>query len=272
MKIAVTGGSGNVGRTVIDTALAQGHTVVSVDRADFPDAPPGVRSIVADIADFDGLARAFEGCEAMIHLAAYPSPRGRPDHLTHNNNVTGSYNALRAAVDVGITRICQSSSVNAIGLAYSREPTFDYFPIDEAHPNHAEDPYSLSKWICEQQADALARRYPVSIASLRLHWVVSDRDMARAHRRQHVEVARKDLWGYVMAPAVARACLAGVTTDLGGHEVFYIVAPDSLADLPSRTLAAQHFPGVPLRAPLDGHGSFFTTAKAERMLGWTHDL
>ncbi len=61
------------------------------------------------------------------------------------NNVVGSYNALRAAAEHGITRICQASSVNAIGLSYSRTPRFDYFPIDEAHPNYSEDPYSLSQ-------------------------------------------------------------------------------------------------------------------------------
>ena len=38
-------------------------------------------------------------------------------------------------------------------------PRFDYFPIDENHPNYSEEPYGLSKWICEQQADSFARRH-----------------------------------------------------------------------------------------------------------------
>ena len=122
---------------------------------------------------------AFAGCDALIHMAAIPQPFKHPDHIVHNNNVVGSYNALRAAVERGIMRICQASSVNAIGLSYSRAPRFDYFPLDEEHPNYTEEPYGLSKWICEQQADTFARRYEdIRIASMRFHWVVPDRATA----------------------------------------------------------------------------------------------
>jgi hypothetical protein len=38
---------------------------------------------------------------------------------------------LQAAVDNGIMRICQASSVNAIGHSYSRDPHYDYLPIDD---------------------------------------------------------------------------------------------------------------------------------------------
>ena len=77
--------------------------------------------------------------------------------MVHNNNVVSSYNALRAAATAGVRRVCQASSVNAIGGRFSRwPPRYDYFPVDEQHPTYAEDPYSLSKWICEQQADAIA--------------------------------------------------------------------------------------------------------------------
>ncbi len=49
--------------------------------------------------------------------------------------------------------------MNAIGGAFSQSPKYDYFPLDEQHPTYAEDPYSLSKWVLEQQADAFACRY-----------------------------------------------------------------------------------------------------------------
>ena len=76
----------------------------------------------------------------------------------HNNNVVASYNALRAAVQVGITpHLPRPPASMRSGRPSARKPRYDYFPIDEDHPNRAEDPYSLSKWICEQQADALVR-------------------------------------------------------------------------------------------------------------------
>ena len=273
MKIAVTGGSGGIGRGITDLALTRGHQIVSIDRVvpAEPLADDAVRYVQADAGDYDALVAAFAGCDAMIHMAAIPHPMKDPNHVVHNNNVTGSYNALRAAVECGILRICQASSVNAIGQAYSRVPHYDYFPIDENHPNYAEDPYSLSKWICEQQGDAFARRYDgISIASLRFHWVLPDRAFAAKHYSELGWSPDKHLWAYTRRDCAADACLLSVMTELKGHEVFYIVAPDTAADTPSRDLAARHFPKVPIHGNPQGNWSFMTSAKAERLLGWVH--
>ena len=271
MKIAVTGGSGGIGRAITDQALAQGHSIVSIDRVDPKEPISAVTYIKADAADYDALVAAFAGCDAMIHMAAIPHPMADPNHIVHNNNVTGSYNALRAAVENGIMRICQASSVNAIGQAYSRAPRYDYFPVDEDHPNYAEDPYSLSKWICEQQGDAFARRYDgISIASMRFHWVLPDRAFAAGHYAGLNWSPDKHLWAYTRRDMAADACLRAVQVDLKGHEVFYIVAPDTAIDAASRDKAAQYFPGIPIRGDFTGNASFMTSAKAERLLGWVH--
>lgn len=275
MKIALTGGSGGIGRAITAQALHQGHSVVSIDRV-APAAGPeqtGLCFVQGDIADYDRLVRAFEGCDALIHMAAIPSPGRHPDHVVHNNNVVGSYNTLRAAVEQGIARICQASSVNAIGHSYSRNPRYDYFPIDEEHPNYSEDPYSLSKWLCEQQADSFVRRYDdTRIASLRFHWVVPDRASAGRYFNVETSDVAKHLWAYTRFEAAARACLLSLNAAFDGHEVFYIVAPDTTSNVPSRELAARFFPEVPIRGALGGYSSFFSTTKAERLLDWTHDV
>ncbi len=270
MKIAITGCSGSVGAAIVDLALASGHEVVGIDRVAPGEALSGLRFIAAEMGDYERLVEAFAGCDALIHMAAIAFPNRHPDHVVHNNNVVGSYNALRAAAEHGITRICQASSVNAIGHAYSRQPRYDYFPIDEAHPNYGEDPYSLSKWICEQQADAFVRRYEgMRIASLRFHWVVPARAKAALAFNTRTDVD-KHLWAYVLHEAAARACLLSVEADFTGHEVVYIVAPDTVSETPSLELAARHFPDVEIRGDLSGHKSFFSSAKAQRLLGWRH--
>lgn len=270
--IALTGGSGRIGRAIAAAALRRGHRVVSIDRAAPAEAQENIRFVQADIGDYDALVDAFRGCDALIHMAAIPSPGNHPDHIVHNNNVTGSYNALRAAVEVGITRIVQASSVNAIGLSFSREAHFDYLPLDEAHPNYTEEPYSLSKWICEQQADTFARRYSdLRIASMRFHLVVDERAQAGAVYGFVTKEASKHLWAYTLYEAAARACLLALDAPFTGHEVFYITAPDTVMDIPSLDLAARFFPDVPIRGDLGGNRSFFSTAKAERLLGWRHD-
>ena len=271
MKIAVTGGSGGIGRAITELGLERGHQIVSIDRVAPAEPCDGVTYILADVSDYDALVAGFAGCDAMIHMAAIPHPVKEPNHIVHNNNVVGSYNALRAAVENNIKRICQASSVNAIGQAYSRVPRYDYFPIDEDHPNYAEDPYALSKWICEQQGDAFARRYEgISIASLRFHWVLPDRAYAAERYTQVDWKPEKHLWAYTRRDAAADACLLAVQTDLKGHEVFYIVAADTANPIPSAELAAKHFPTVPIKGNPQGRWSFMTSAKAERLLGWHH--
>lgn len=275
MRIAITGGSGRIGRAVIDLALAQGHSVVNIDR--LPPAadtnPSGVTYIRAELTDYEAFEQALRGCEALIHLAAIASPGQHPDHVIHNNNVVTSYNALCAAAQVGIRRVCQASSINAVGAAFSRRPHYDYFPLDEQHPTYNEEPYSLSKWICEQQADSIARRNEgMTIASLRLHGVSGT--LRRAGQRGGI--AAKQLWGYTRLDAAARACLLGVTaaaigTDFTGHERFYIVAPETVVDVPSLELWLEFYPDVPICGDLSGNRGFFNCEKAERLLGWRHD-
>lgn len=274
MKIAITGGSGGIGRAVVALALEQGHQAVNIDRTPPEHPQPGVPFVWADMADFDAVKAALDGCDALIHLAAIPSPTGVPAHVVHNNNVVGSFNAMQAAVEVGITRICQASSVNAIGHSYSHDPRYDYFPIDEVHPTYNEDPYSLSKWICEQQADALCRRHEeLRVASLRFHWVVPDIAMPRRLYADPALPGRsKSLWAWTRLEAAARACLLGVSADFTGHHPLFIIGPTTVVDRPSLELAREHYPEVPIRGDLAGNAGFFDCSRAEQVLGWKHDL
>jgi nucleoside-diphosphate-sugar epimerase len=272
MKIAVTGASGRIGRAITEMALARGHQVVAIDRVALPAIEGLSGSFVTTTDDYDALVAAFKGCDALVHMAAIPSPGNLPDHVIHNNNVVGSYNALRAAVENGIMRICQASSVNAIGHSYSRRPHYDYFPLDEEHPNYSEEPYSLSKWICEQQADAFARRYEdISIASLRFHYVVPDRRIAHDAYAHQTENAGTHLWAWTHLNAAADASLRGIEGRFKGHEAFFIVSPTTVVDTPSAELSAKYLPEPAWRQPPSGNAAFFSSAKAERILGWNHD-
>ena len=272
MRIAITGARGRVGAYVTAAARAAGHEIVAIDRAP-PDSPPQPRrrDVVADATSYDALLAAFEGCDTLIHLAAIPSPLHEFDHVVHNHNVTASYNAMRAAIARGITRICQASSVNALGLSFSRAPRFDYFPLDEHHPTYNEEAYGLSKQICEAQADNLVRRFEsVRIASMRFHFVTESRQAALSHDGNTPEQRARELYGYVRGDATADACLRSLEADFAGHEVFNVVAPDTLLDEPTLEVARRLHPTAEIRKPLPGNTSFFDTSKAQRLLGWMH--
>jgi nucleoside-diphosphate-sugar epimerase len=274
MRIAVTGGRGRMGQAFCAFAIEQGHEVVSIDNrpAVEVDAAPGLTQVTADVTSYDELVGAVEGSEGVVHLAAFPSPRGRPAHEVHNMNVVANYNALCAAVDLGISHVCLASSVNATGGVYSREPRYDYFPLDESHPTYNEDPYSLSKWVGEEQADSIAcRNEHMTISSLRLHRLVQDRASVEGQMKADDEHARRDLWGYTNLEAASRAGLAALSATWTGHEVFYIIAPRTALSERSVELCERFYPQVPIIGALEGNAGFFRTEKAARMLGWTHD-
>ncbi|HJO06673.1 MAG TPA: NAD-dependent epimerase/dehydratase family protein, partial [Chloroflexota bacterium] len=150
MRIAVTGGAGNVGGFVVDELADNGHVPMIIDTA-FPhisEMPPRHRINIrrADLTDLGQAIAAVEGCEAVIHLAAIPHPfwDSRPKVFLHN--ITCLYNTLEAARQAGIDKVVTASSDSTLGFSFAYNPFQpDYFPIDEVHPLRPQDPYCLSK-------------------------------------------------------------------------------------------------------------------------------
>ena len=274
MNIAVTGGSGRLGRVVIETLLSQGHTLLNIDRAAPPeDLFPGqaVRFARGDLTNLDSLQNLLRESEAVVHLAAYPGPDGHPPGEVYLNNTTASYNVLQAATSLGIRRICLASSINALGGIASRAGHFDYFPIDEAHPTYNEDDYSLSKWVMEQQASSFARRFPhVTICSLRLHALPDTPPERQALLESAEAPAARGLWGFTLISEAARACDLALQASFKGHEVFFITARSTTSAIPTLDLARHAYPDIPIRSDLQGYASFFDCSKAAHLLGWVH--
>jgi uncharacterized protein YbjT (DUF2867 family) len=70
MRILVLGATGNVGRAIVEAALADGHTVRAVSRSG-RGLPAGADAYVGDLDDASTLADALDGVEAMFTLAGY---------------------------------------------------------------------------------------------------------------------------------------------------------------------------------------------------------
>lgn len=273
MRIAVTGGNGDLARVLIPMLQTAGHHVLSIDRAmpvNTTGNPLGVQSVVVDVTDFGSVVAALHGYDAVIHLAAHRSPMNAPDPVVYHDNVIGSYNILLAAEIHNMQHVCMASSINAIGAVFSKEPHYDYLPLDEKHPTYAQDAYSQSKWVLEQQGDAFARRRStVAISSMRFHGITSRENAIKFWDGN--DAGRKHLWGYVTPQSAARACMAATQVSWRGHEVFYIVAPTTASVTPSDQLARTHYGTVPTAATLTGNAGFFDCSKANRLLGWSHE-
>ena len=110
----------------------------------------------------------------------------------------------------------------------------------------------------------------MTIASLRLHWLLDSRERAIQLTETMGPVAIRHLWAYTLLSEASRACLLSITADFTGHEVFYITAPITASSKPSLELAQEYYPDTEIRGDISNHTSFFNCSKAGRLLGWKH--
>ncbi len=214
----------------------------------------------------------------MIHLAAIPAPVGHPPEVVFTNNTQATFAALEAAGSVGIRRAAIASSGSAYGTAWSPQPTrVRYVPIDEHHPMINFDPYGLSKEVDERTAAVMARRFSMSVAALRFHWIATrDQQLAGiAAQRKGPRDWADELREHLGLRRSAR-CRVGVPVgDRGGGAdrpygfvPLNIVAADSLMETPITDLLAEHAPEIEVRTPLGPTQGAFAIDRAAEVIGW----
>lgn len=113
MRVAVTGAAGFLGANVVNTLVADGHEVVAIDRvASDLVTDPTVSWISADVLDPAQVRSALDGVEVVYHLVAVISLK-QEDPLAWRVNVDGVATVARAALEVGVRRMVNCSSLNA---------------------------------------------------------------------------------------------------------------------------------------------------------------
>lgn len=269
-RVVVTGGSGRLGQRVVAHLLDQGIEVLSLDRV-----PPVTRlspSWVADLTRAGDVYQALQGATAVVHLAAWEAPNLAPDTETFTNNVSATYNVLKAAADTGIGRVVLASSLAAYGYLYApRIEAPEYLPLDESHPSRPRDPYGLSKVVGEQVADAFSRSGPTTVVSLRFPGINFDPTFATfPNRWRDPERRARGFWTYIDARDAAAACHRALTAPISGHLVLNVAAPDSGMNEPTMELVGRYLPHVPeIRRAQEGHWSGMDSSRAEQVLGFS---
>lgn len=123
MKFLVTGAAGFIGSYTVKHLLSFGHQVVAVDYASdwsrLDDVRGQIQTVAADIRFNKALRPAFEGVDAVIHLAAIASvPLCEEDpHRAFSTNVTATMNMLQLAREHGIKDFVFASSAAVYGMA-----------------------------------------------------------------------------------------------------------------------------------------------------------
>jgi nucleoside-diphosphate-sugar epimerase len=271
MRIAVTGGSGKLGRSVLRRLSDEGHEVLNLDRAG--DRSPGL--VLVDLKDYGQVVDAIlgvddrhAGFDAIVHLGAIPAPGILPDAATFHNNMFSTYNVFQAARRAGIKKLVYASSETVLGLPFDIDPP--YIPVDEEYPASPESTYSLVKHLEEQMAIQLTRWDPeLSITALRFSNVMDPEDYAVFPSFDADAMLRKwNLWGYIDGRDGAQAVARALENAEPGFETFIIAAADTVMSRSSAELAAEVFPGVGVIKELGERETLLSIDKARRMLGY----
>lgn len=284
-RIVITGGAGRLGRSLVAGLVARGHELVSLDR-EVSGAPElvGAEQVAIDLTDADATAAALADsrADALIHLAAIAVPFSAPEHVILGTNARLAVSVLHGAVGAGIGRIVAASSPTVLGYGAPAGWLPPRLPLDETTPPLPWNAYAQSKLLIEQTLAALHRQTgdAVRYAAFRPCFVIAPEEWAGALTQQgHTVAERLDdpalaapaLFNYVDARDVAGfadTLLAGIH-DIPNVETFFVGADDALAREPLAGLLPRFFPGTEqLAAELTGTAPAFSSAKANRLLGW----
>jgi UDP-glucose 4-epimerase len=168
-KYVVTGGAGFIGSALVRGLLAQGAPRVTVIDNLFSGREKNLAEVAqqvdfhhCDICDYDALAPLLRGAEVIFHEAAIPSvPRSIADPVpSHNANINGTFNVLRAAVEAKVRRVVYAASSSAYGDTL-------VLPKVETMLPRPKSPYALQKLTGEYYLSVFASCFGLETVSLR---------------------------------------------------------------------------------------------------------
>jgi nucleoside-diphosphate-sugar epimerase len=167
MKIAVTGGTGFLGRYLLRRFAAAGHRCrcwhrPSSDRGGLEDIEASLEWLPGELNQEEATQKLVAGCDAVVHAGLYlPGDRfqgGEGDLLTFAEmNILGTLRLIEAARSAGVARFVFISSCAV------HDAILDDRPLDETHPTWAHSHYGAHKAAIEQfvYSFGLGQGYPI---------------------------------------------------------------------------------------------------------------
>ena len=236
MRVAITGGTGLIGRILVERLDPGRFALRALGRGD------------ADVTDLRALEHAFTGTEAVLHLAANAHVGAEWDALV-GPNLIGAYHAFEAARRAGVRRVVFASSNHAVGM-YLHDAVF----LDRERPRQVEADapvrpdslYGATKAWGEALGRFYAERHGLEVICLRIGWVTAHDRPPRSDDdsiRDDPELRRR-------APAMW-------------------LSHRDCASLVSAALSAAHIDFAIVNGVSDNSGRWLGLDHGRRLLGWT---
>jgi len=282
-RVIVTGGSGKLGRSVVKYLADEGYEVINVDTRrpagaseDGKTGTPAYRIVEIDLTDMGSVLEVFHstdmgyrGVDAVVHLAAIPSPGQTNSSNQFRVNTMATYNVLEACRKLGIKNVVLASSETLIGIPFDPHMP-EYLPITEENERRPESAYSLSKLMGETMAEQYTRWDPeLKIMSMRFSNVMLPEEYAGFENWQSDPKARYwNCWGYIDARDGAQAVHLALQSDKKGHHQYLVANSNTCMRTPNEELVKACFPGVKYNATSGPNDSLLSIEKAKRELGY----
>jgi nucleoside-diphosphate-sugar epimerase len=165
----VTGGAGFIGSAIVRKLLDEGAARVGVidnllsgRESNLEEVRGRIEFARADIRNFEEIAPLIRGAAVVFHEAAIPSvPRSIDDPVpSHDVNINGTFNVLRAAREGGAGRVVYAASSSAYGDT-------DVLPKVESMNPRPKSPYALQKLVGEYYAAVFSGVWGMETVALR---------------------------------------------------------------------------------------------------------
>jgi nucleoside-diphosphate-sugar epimerase len=160
-KILITGAAGRIGKVLHAGLADRYHLRLMYHRTVLP-VGANEEAVVTDLGDPDGVRRAVEGMDAIVHLAGNPNTQATFEAVLHAN-IVGTYHVYEAARLVGVPRVVFASTNHVTGM-YERNGSL-VLPDLPVRPDSF---YGASKAYGEALGRYYHDRYGLAVICLRI--------------------------------------------------------------------------------------------------------